>query len=375
MGVTVHAGNLMRSLVSLGHEVHLLSEQPVALDAQKWLGSVRCHDSMHFAGHQRPTPIGYLQRRSMNYWGVPVDGPAIVAAAEQQLQADAVVAVGVDSLPYLAGIRDATRVWYPADDPILLAYTLIRRDGLKLASLRYLATIMLYVRAFRRLQDVSWVVSDKDQKWLRGSGSVRQIDVIHNGVDAEYFQSFPTATPLPKSCIFWGNLSFAPNVHALEYFVESIWPRVVEKEPEARFHVCGSNGSSELVALLNKHESIVYHGELDDLRPQISRCRLGVFPMISGAGVKNKILESAAMQRPTLVSERCLGGLCNNPPPPFLVMDRPSDWVETMFKLWEDEPSARRLGEACRKWVLENHSWENSARAAIESIRRVSKKS
>ncbi len=102
-----------------------------------------------------------------------------------------------------------------------------------------------------------------------------------------------------------GRLDFPPNEHALDYFLNKVWPQVKIRVPTAQFHICGVSPSSKLRSLMAGSVGVTFHEDADDLRPIIGKCRLAVFPMVSGAGVKNKVLEAAAMEK-AIVATNCL---------------------------------------------------------------------
>ena len=220
---------------------------------------------------------------------------------------------------------------------------------------------------FEKTVDAAWVVSEKDQKWMRRLGGFAKVDIVPNGVDSEHYCA-PQVDPEPESCIFWGRLDFAPNVNAIEYFLSEIWNRVRAIVPNACFHVCGSHPLGRLRKVLTSTPGVKFHENLDDLRPRIASSAVAVFPMVSGAGVKNKLLEAASMERAICATSRCLGGLRIESKPPFQLASTSHQWVETLTGYWRNQNLGKRFGQSARDWVVKNHSWNISADAALASI-------
>ncbi len=369
----MHTGNLMKSLVTEGHAVTLATEEPIEAKAANWLDGVKVDvlPSGRTAGSQQEYDGNWAMRRLANYWGYQRSTSDWLENIARRKNADAIVAVGLSTLPCLDLAMPIKRIWYPADDPALHAYTLMRREGVKLRQIHRTTINIAYQRAFRSSVDAAWVVSSRDQKWMRRIGGFRCVDVIPNGVDANHYR--PTGDSIePHSCIFWGRLDFSPNVHALEYFLTAIWPNVRSEVPSAQFHVCGAYPTTALRCRLMDSKGVCFHENLDDLRPYIAASAVAVFPMVSGAGVKNKVLEAAAMAKPVFTSGICLGGLRREDPPPFQVLNKPHEWVSTLLSYWSDTSKSEQAGKAAREWVARYHSWDQSASAAVRSLERLS---
>jgi hypothetical protein len=90
----------------------------------------------------------------------------------------------------------------------------------------------LYERAYGPLLDRVWVVSEADRRAMRWVAGARAVDVLPNGVDADYYA--PRAAAVEReTCAFWGRLDFGPNIQALEWFCGRVWPAVRRARPSA----------------------------------------------------------------------------------------------------------------------------------------------
>ena len=72
-----------------------------------------------------------------------------------------------------------------------------------------------------------------------------KIDIVDNGVDTTYFTP-SKLKPKPFSLVFTGSLDLRPNVDAVLYFLNDIWPLVLIDNPEATFKIVGRRPSEEL---------------------------------------------------------------------------------------------------------------------------------
>ncbi len=314
-----------------------------------------------------PLSQAWLERRYRSYWGVPPARIAAVSDLATEFRADAVVVSGLDVLPCLGGIRGPVRIWYAGDEWVLHHLSQVRiGDGLMWYNLREAAVKALNERAFAPLIDRVWVVSDADRRAMRRVIGRRKIVAVPNGVDSDHY--LPAEGPeADHSCVFWGRLDFGPNIQAIQWFCKRVWPAVRRRVPDATFTIIGYN-PTEPVRELTGREGVSLVPDLPDLRPEIGRHAVVVLPFISGGGIKNKLLEAAAMARPILVSPTGVAGLPEADHAPLVCARSASAWVRELISLWNNPDRRRRLGDDARRWVVAHHSWESAARAALAGL-------
>jgi len=166
---------------------------------------------------------------------------------------------------------------------------------------------------------------------------------------------------LPRTCAFWGDLSFEPNVDAVLWFVNKVWKQLAYHQPDAQFTIMGRNPCDE-VAALAETTGIRVLADVPDLRPHLRTAGAAILPMRCGHGIKNKLLEAAAMGMPILASPRAVSGLSfGSQRPPMRICKRPQDWFDALQSVWQQPTRAAETGQAARRWVIDRHSWPAAA--------------
>ena len=109
-----------------------------------------------------------------------------------------------------------------------------------------------------------------------------------------------------KDIYFIGS-SHPPNIDALKYFLQNIWSHVLQKEPNLIFHIIGSCGNT----LHNIPQNVIVHGfmEENDLLEFFKSIRVNIVPLLSGAGMKGKLLQSMNNGIPIMSSEIGIQGM------------------------------------------------------------------
>jgi GT2 family glycosyltransferase len=102
-----------------------------------------------------------------------------------------------------------------------------------------------------------------------------------------------------RDVIFVGSYNHPPNREAVGYFLKHVWPTIGNRYSNVRLHLCGSGFEQAAIPGAN---NVVLHGSVSDgtLRHLYSVSRIAVVPLLSGAGLKGKVIE-ACMHRTVCV--------------------------------------------------------------------------
>jgi GT2 family glycosyltransferase len=112
-----------------------------------------------------------------------------------------------------------------------------------------------------------------------------------------------------KDIMFIGGFTHKPNVDAVIWFVTKIWPKVLEKIPELKFIVIGSNPPDEIKQLQTDNIILTGHVTDDEMKEYYRKCRLAIVPLRYGAGVKGKIVEAMYYKTPVITTNIGVEGL------------------------------------------------------------------
>lgn len=367
-GHDVHCSQMMRALAQMGHEVSLAVVQRPSPESLHGLGLARCEclDEIAVTGDE-PLALSRLQERFRSYWGIDPRRIRAVGRLAEDCRAEAVVVVGLNVLPYLGAVRKSLRIWYAADEWAwhhLSQVRLLQRRTW--GEVRAAVVKGLYERSYGPLLDRVWVVSEADRRAMRWVSGVRGLDVVPNGVDSEYFAP-REAVEIEQSCVFWGRLDFGPNVQALEWFCKRVWPRVRRSAPQARFTIYGFQPTPPVRALAG-HDGIELIPDLPDLRGEIARHQVVVLPFVSGGGIKNKLLEAAALGKPIVCRPKACGGLRSQSELPLALARGSRAWCRKLLHLWSNAEERSHLGTAARFWVRKTHTWPAAASMVVKGL-------
>ena len=125
--------------------------------------------------------------------------------------------------------------------------------------------------------------------------------IICNSVVNEDYQTAEAADLISPSIGFIGNMGYAPNIDACDFLCNKIFPALLQKRPNIQLYIIGRNPSKQLL-LQGEHPNIHITGEVDNIWSYIKPIDVFIFPMISGAGLQNKVLEAMYSGKPVVCS-------------------------------------------------------------------------
>jgi polysaccharide biosynthesis protein PslH len=209
------------------------------------------------------------------------------------------------------------------------------------------------------------VTSKSDKKALLELPSLDKfsgddISVLPNGVDLEYFSNGGDYDRDLSTLVVSGKMSYHANITMTLHLVNNIMPKVWDKRPDVRVCIVGKDPARELLALTS-NPAITVTGTVDDIRPYLKRGTIAVVPITYGAGIQNKVLEAMACGTPVVSTPLAVSAVNVRHGKDLLVAEGPDDFARDVLCLLEDSNLRKRIGEAGRRFVKENHEWSGIA--------------
>lgn len=222
-------------------------------------------------------------------------------------------------------------------------------------------------RAWLKSFDACLVISRAEARgsWLEGSGDSSaagaenlpaNLHVVGNGVDLP-----PPVRNLEHrehGCTvgFVGQMDYWPNVDAVCWFVERVWPGVMAVDPAARFRIVG-RAPTDAVLRLSRHPGVEVVGEVEDVLAEVASFDVSVAPLRIARGLQNKVLEAMACERPVVLTKAAASGLDGLDGQHFVVSDSATALATHLAVLLRDAAARKRLGVQARAFVERHHDW------------------
>jgi polysaccharide biosynthesis protein PslH len=248
------------------------------------------------------------------------------------------------------------------------------RDGSSLVRRLYAAANWRKLRREElttyRDADGVYLCSAADERRLLDEAAGARTAVIPNAADVEYYQPRPTDPPADgRTVVFFGHLSYVPNIDGVTHFVRDIWPRVAEAHPEARCKIIGGHPPRSLLALAGPRIELT--GFVSDLRPHLAAAAAVVVPLRLGGGTRLKIVEAMAMGKSIVSTTLGAEGIEAVRGRDLLIEEEPTAFAEAVNRLLDEPSLAARIGQSARQLAVERYAWSGAARALEGFYRRI----
>ncbi len=317
-------------------------------------------------------PGSRLRRRLVTHQALQPSALAGALALVEAHAPSAVVGLGPHGpmvLRALGRLTNACTIWYAADELVSHQLSCLLREPWRGTAhrLRSAALFGLIERMFVPGIDAAVGVSEAERFRLRWIAGARRAVAIPNGVDLKTFHP-NDGDVTPQTVAFWGRLDFAPNIEAVRWFAQRVWPVLAGSSPGARWRIVGKNPSASVLKL-GSMPGVELCPNVKDVRCFVRDAAVAIMPMRCGGGVKNKLLEAAAMGLPIVATPRALCGLdMEGAKPPMLVCRGRNAWVRAIAGLWADPSLGTDLGRRARSWVSSHHRWPRAAEQFLELV-------
>jgi sugar transferase (PEP-CTERM/EpsH1 system associated) len=205
-------------------------------------------------------------------------------------------------------------------------------------------------------------VSQTDAEALMRLVPGLDVTVIPNGINTDLYQPNQETSPSP-TLVFTGKMDFRPNVDAVTWFAEAIWPRVRTEVPEVHFYIVGQRPHPRLDRLRGD-PSLTLTGWVKEVRPYIAEATVYVAPLRMGSGTRLKLLQAMALGKAIVSTRLGAEGLtdlseaesgCRE-----LVLvddDNPGAFADAVVALLRDPTRRAKLGVAARAFVEAHYDW------------------
>lgn len=185
------------------------------------------------------------------------------------------------------------------------------------------------------------------------------VTAVPPGLSSQVFKPMPD---LPKEhcIIITARFSSEQSQYGCIWFLRSVWPLIRKRDPQVKLYLVGREPSSEMERHASKDARIIITGGVQDLRPFLAKSKVYVCPVLSGSGVRGKILEAMAMNLPVVTTSVAAEGIPVEQGGNAFIADAPEVMAGVIQLILDDPAKAADIGARGRKTVEEHFNWERS---------------
>ena len=224
------------------------------------------------------------------------------------------------------------------------------RFFLKRAYIKHLArTLKNYeLNAINQVDGIA-AITRKDAALFRKYCPTPTVDIPY-GI---YPEEFTPSYEIEGKPTFYhiGSMNWMPNEEGIRWFVDDCLEAVVEKTPDFVIHLAGRHMPEWLRELKNPHVNVV--GEVPDAKAFVANHNVAIVPLLSGSGIRIKIIESMAMGKAVITTMIGAEGILYDEDVNVIIAENKAKMSEAIRRINENPAIAVEIGKAARRLVEE----------------------
>jgi glycosyltransferase involved in cell wall biosynthesis len=367
-GGALRVFGMIRGLYEQGHDVHLLAYGDVAYDWRATPLGIYCQQVDIV---EAPTRSKTKRLSDFLTGKADIAGRLYSDAYWQKLQAlvtsqsfDMVQFEGIEIACFLLQLREA----HP-DLPICFdtfnAEAVLQRNifeidrtearRLPMAFYSWVQSRRLvhYEGKLCRHANLVIAVSEEDAELLQAYQPRREVVVVPSGIITDDYSATTDQPDIaPKSIVFTGKMDYRPNVDAMLWFYEAIFPQM----QEGHLVIVGQKPHPRLQPLL-EDERVTITGWVDSVQPYLQHADVYVAPLRMGSGTRLKILEALASGCAIVATTTAVAGLNQALRDGMLIRDEPEAFAQAIHTLLNDDTLRETLQSEAPALVREYYDW------------------
>jgi O-antigen biosynthesis protein len=165
---------------------------------------------------------------------------------------------------------------------------------------------------------------------------------------------------------FLGGFGHPPNKEAVVFFINHVMPILRRQLPEAKFRIYGSNVPEDIEKLVN--DDIVIEGYVEDVADVYDKCRVFVAPLLTGAGIKGKVIDALAHGTPSVLSSIAAEGTPLRHELEVMIAETAQEWADAVTRLYTEQLFWEKISQTAQKFARSNYSFNNGRKLMMKAL-------
>jgi glycosyltransferase involved in cell wall biosynthesis len=220
-------------------------------------------------------------------------------------------------------------------------------------------------RAFDRIA----CMTDEDRTTLGRFVAPSRLRTVPIGVDSSYFD--PARVPAqesPRRMLFLGNYRHPPNGEAVHFFVCDVLPLIRQQVPDAEFWIAGNNAHLLNQRIVGGAEGVRVIGYVSDIRSCYRSAAVFVAPILSGTGMRVKLLEALSMGMAVVATPLAAQGFRSTHGAVMRTAKTAAAFAEEVVTLLRNPELRSSLGATARQMIEEQYDWNVIGRQFLDLV-------
>jgi len=217
-------------------------------------------------------------------------------------------------------------------------------------------------------------ISEPDYRYFHETAPEVPGIVIPFGIDVDNYDMEDDdyiATDQP-ALFHLGSMNWGPNVEGIEWFLDEVWPEILTAHPNLTFALAGHNIPEKIRTRHDKNVTVV--GAVPNANEFMMEYDIMVVPLLSGSGIRIKIVEAMALGRVVITTTIGAEGLDVQDGKHLFIANTPEEFVMVINKCVAMPDLCTIISENARHYVSVNHNNSVISKKISEFYHEITKK-
>lgn len=218
--------------------------------------------------------------------------------------------------------------------------------------------------------DAVFPTTDNDAEYFKKNGCKKLCVGVPIGFDN--VERLPDVLEQEHTLFHIGSMDWFPNEQGIKWFLNEVWDKIHERLPKVRLCLAGKNMAPWLKN--GSWDGVDVVGEVDDSILFMSSKKIMVVPLLSGSGIRIKILEAMSIGKAVVATSVAAEGIMYKDGYNILIADTPEEFVSAIERLENDEEYCKQVGENAYKLIREQYDTNAIGKKMVDYYKQILKR-
>lgn len=220
--------------------------------------------------------------------------------------------------------------------------------------------------------DILLAITKRDLDIYQNLGYNHKALVTPIGIDSRHYIAEDASYQRELSISFIGSLDWMPNLEGLQWFLDKVWPQLTQRFPKLTLHIAGRNTPDSMLQM--KLKNVHIHGEVPDALEFINQHSVMIVPLLSGSGMRVKILEGMLLGKVVLTTSIGLEGIAATNKKEVLIANQPEEFITAIASCYEGQKQLIHIGQRAQVFVAKKYDNLEIARKVMRKYQQLTQR-
>ena len=234
---------------------------------------------------------------------------------------------------------------------------------------QWLARQMFRYESFR-LHSIDYLIAISKRELLMFKASYPSLNgsvvPITWNASKESYQKTLKSNTQNISLFFIGSLDWKPNQEGLLWFLHKVWPICQAKFPHLSFYVAGRNMPEKIKQMTL--DGVFMMGEVDDAVAFVNQHDIAIVPLLSGSGMRAKIIEAMALGKVVITTSIGLEGIEAQDTLDVCLANSPEEFINVIQHLLTHPAQMIQIGINAHHNIMNNYESVTMGKKLLDSL-------